>query len=242
MKRMDRSLTASSPSGPKFLQSVDMARCEAVTAANHALFGPLHYEANYAYPLLVWLHGAGDSERQLPRVMPMVSMRNFVAVAPRGATTVATGQQRQGYGWDSSQAGVQAAGQRVTDCIEAAEERFHVAARRIFLAGYGTGGSMALRLALLDPYRFAGAASLGGPFPSGHCPLRRLDEARRVPLLVTTSRDSTRYTPQQVANDLRLLHSAGMALTLRQYPCGDELTAGMLGDLNRWLMAQVCPS
>ena len=54
MKRMDRSLTASLPSGPKFLQSVDMARCEAVTTANHhALFGPLHYEANYAYPLLV---------------------------------------------------------------------------------------------------------------------------------------------------------------------------------------------
>ena len=25
----------------------------------HSLFAPLHYEQGYAYPLLVWLHGAG---------------------------------------------------------------------------------------------------------------------------------------------------------------------------------------
>ena len=55
-----------------------------------------------------------------------------------------------------------------------------------------------------------------------------------------TARDSTRYAPQQVASDLRLLHAAGMSLTLRQYPCRDELTTGMLGDLNRWLMGQIC--
>ena len=27
-----------------------------------AVFAPLHYEANYAYPLLVWLHGPADDE------------------------------------------------------------------------------------------------------------------------------------------------------------------------------------
>ena len=242
MKRMDRSLTASAPSDPTLSQGVDIARCEMVTAAHHALFGPLHYEANYAYPLLVWLHGAADSERQLPRIMPMVSMRNYVAIAPRGTTAVETSGQQQGYGWNPSRAGVLASGERVAECIAAAQQRFHVAPSRVFLVGYGAGGSMALRLALLDPDRFAGAASLGGPFPSGHCPLRRLDEARRVPLLLTTSRDSTRYTPHQVTSDLRLLHSAGMSLTLRQYPCGDELTERMLSDLNRWLMVQVCPS
>lgn len=240
MKPIDRSLTASAPSGPKPPHSVDIARCETATTARHALFGPLHYEANYAYPLLVWLHGTGDSERQLPRIMPLVSMRNYVAVAPRGAASSATRGQRQDHGWDQSQAGVLRAGERVTECIEAAQQRFHVAQDRVFLVGYGTGGSMALRLALLDPYRFAGAASLGGPFPVGHCPLRRLDEVRHVPLLLATARDSTRYAPQQVASDLRLLHAAGMSLTLRQYPCRDELTTGMLGDLNRWLMGQIC--
>src|SRR4051794_5650794 len=62
--------------------SVDAGKCQ-------ALFTPLHYERNYAYPLIVWLHGPGDDERQLKRIMPLVSMRNYGAAGPRG--TVETG-------------------------------------------------------------------------------------------------------------------------------------------------------
>ena len=36
-----------------------------------------------------------------------------------------------------------------------------------------------------------------------------------------------------------LFHAAGMSVTLRQYPCGDELTTQMLRDLDVWLMEQV---
>src|SRR4051794_19841644 len=56
-----------------------------------AVFAPLHYESNYAYPLLVWLHGPGDDESQLKRIMPLISMRNYVGVGPRG--TVAQSRQ-----------------------------------------------------------------------------------------------------------------------------------------------------
>src|SRR5437016_9189131 len=50
----------------------------------HCIFTPLHYERNYAYPLIVWLHGPRDNERQVAQVMPLVSMRNYIAVGPRG--------------------------------------------------------------------------------------------------------------------------------------------------------------
>ena len=50
----------------------------------HASFAPQHYESGYSYPLLVWLHGPGCDERQLLRIMPQISMRNYVAIAPRG--------------------------------------------------------------------------------------------------------------------------------------------------------------
>ena len=56
--------------------------CSSQSTLAHATFGPQHYEPQYAYPLIVWLHGRGDDERQLLRVMPHVSMRNYVAVAP----------------------------------------------------------------------------------------------------------------------------------------------------------------
>ena len=46
-----------------------------------ALFAPIHYEPGYAYPLVVWLHGEGSSERELRQVMPRVSVTASVTPA-----------------------------------------------------------------------------------------------------------------------------------------------------------------
>ena len=47
-------------------------------------FGPLHYEPNYRYPLLIWIHGLGENEQTLLSIMPEISLQNYVAIAPRG--------------------------------------------------------------------------------------------------------------------------------------------------------------
>ena len=43
-----------------------------------------------------------------------------------------------------------------------------------------------------------------------------------------------------MVDDLRLLHSAGFSLALRQYLCGDELYTDMFADMDQWLMERVC--
>ena len=115
----------------------------------HALFAPLHYEQKYAYPLLIWLHGPGDNEAQLKRIMPLVSMRNYAAVAPRGTwprnSAAGTGDR---YCWRENDDDVMLAEQAVEQCIERAAERFHIHRGHVFLAGYQCGGTMAFRLGL----------------------------------------------------------------------------------------------
>ncbi|HWB10025.1 MAG TPA: alpha/beta hydrolase-fold protein [Pirellulales bacterium] len=204
-----------------------------------AVFAPMHYEPNYAYPLLVWLHGPGDDESQLKRVMPLVSMRNYVAVAPRGPCRDGRQVGRSGYGWSQAMADWSVAEQRTFDAIEMALARFHVSTRRIFLAGYDCGGTMAFRLGMDHPERFAGVLSLCGPFPGTQTPLRRLSDARRVPLFLACGRDSQSYPTAEVCDHLRLFHSAGMNISLRQYPCGHEIVPAMLADMDRWMMEQI---
>ena len=135
-----------------------------------ALFAPLHYERNYAYPLLVWLHGPGADERQLMRIMPVVSMRNYVAVAPRGLPILQP-DGKEVWGWSQSPEQIQQAEQQILDCVEDAQRRFHIAPNRLFLAGFDSGGTMAFRLAMSYPRRFAGVLSIGGGFPRGQNPL-----------------------------------------------------------------------
>jgi phospholipase/carboxylesterase len=207
---------------------------------DHALFAPLHYTPGYAYPLIVWLHGEGADERQLQRIMPMVSMQNFLAVSPRGFR-VGTAEEAQSmrHGWSQDSDAIQRAEQRVFECIEVAQRKFHVASHRIFLAGFDTGGTMALRLAMSHPQQFAGVLSLCGAFPTGGKPFGNLIAARRLFVLLATGRNSADYPADRVCEDLRLLHSAGLSVTLRQYPCGHELSPLMLADVNRWIMEQI---
>jgi phospholipase/carboxylesterase len=227
-----RHVDAAAPPADSHLESAVFARQEDGPVA---VFAPLHYEPGYAYPLLVWLHGPGLDEGQLRRVMPLVSMRNYAAVAPRGPGSGPGG----GRCWPQSDDAIDEAEAGVWQAVAAAENRFKVHRNRRYLVGYGCGGTMAVRLALRHPDRFAGAATLGGPLPSGGAPLSRLGELRRLPLLIAAGCKSDDYDSHSVCRDLRLVHSAGMSVTLRHYPCGQDLIPEMLADLNRWLMDQV---
>lgn len=198
----------------------------------------MHYESGYSYPLLVWLHSDDSSEHELPGVMAPLSTRNYVAVAPRG--TASTPGERRVFAWSQNAAHIEAAGQAVGNAISKAQRRFHVNPRCIFLAGFGGGGEMALRLALNSPQSFAGVISVNGPLPVGRSPLRRIHDARKLPMMLVAGVESRNYPQRRVSSDLRLLHAAGIQLELHQHPGGDDLTEVMLKDMNSWIMQRVC--
>ena len=225
------------------------------------LFGPQHYEPGYAYPLLVWLHGPGNDERQLQRIMPHISLRNYVGAAPRGISAgvqpnwaavagyrlsiwlaksrVEEKHRIELFDWPLDEAAQQAAEHSIFDCVDAACRRFNVHPRRIFLAGFDTGGTTALRVAMEHPYKFAGVLSIGGAFPKSRAPLSRLPEARNLAVLLAAGRKSSNYSETSVCEDLRLLHTAGLSTNVRLYPCGHEISPQMLTDIDRWMIEQI---
>lgn len=222
--------------------SVDPAACQIefgrITSDDHlslSLFAPQHYEASYRYPLLIWLHGPAGDERQLHRVMPLVSLRNYVAVAPRGTQAMSVRGIRC-YDWRQDDQHFAEAEQRIWNAIELAQTRFHIGADRIFLAGLQSGGTMAYRFAFAHPDALAGVLSIGGPVATGFASLRRLPELRRLQFFATYACEDPDYPPAAVGADLRLFHAAGMRLHLRQYPGSDALTTEMLADVDRWIM------
>jgi phospholipase/carboxylesterase len=170
--------------------------------------------------------------------MPQISMRNYVGVAPRGICQ--TGEDKgDGYCWPESGAGLDQAEHHIFNALQIACQKFHVSKRKIFLAGVDAGGTMAFRVALSQPHFFAGVLSLGGRFPAGRTPFGNLNFARKLPVFLAAGRDSQEYQAEEVCENLRLMHTAGMSITLRQYPCGHELTPQMLSDMDRWIIEQV---
>ena len=127
------------------------------------------------------------------------------------------------------------------ESIERASQQYSVHPQRVFLAGFDQGGTMAMRIAMGHPSRLAGVISLCGEFPKGRTPFGNLVAARRLGILLASGRTSLDYPAAQVCQDLRLLHTAGLSITLRQYPCGQEIMPQMLADVDRWIIEQIAP-
>jgi phospholipase/carboxylesterase len=206
----------------------------------HRFFAPLHYEKNYAYPLIVWLHGSDGHERELREVMRHISLRNFVGLAVRGTSESVVHPGH--FSWSQTSHDIGRAADTVEDCIALAMKRYNIAPHRIFLVGYESGGTMALRLGWNYPDHFAGVASIGGGIPRSHSPLRQINQIRQLPLLLSYGSESSVLGDDEISDDLRLLHAAGMSASIRRYPCEQEVTTQMLADINSWAMEIVTGS
>lgn len=218
-------------------EALEPARRVSQEPTDH-LFSPVGYEAGYRYPLVVWLHSQGSSERELTSVMAGLSLQNHVAIAPRGTDRMYG--EKNYFTWRQNPTHIDLAAKRVEDSIFRAQEERNIHPGRVFIAGYGSGGTMALRIALRHPEWFAGVASLNGPMPTGFSPLGRFNDARRLPVLLGSGLDSEQYEVDCVYRDVRLLRTAGMKLDVRHFHAGDELLTSMLAEINAWIMDFVC--
>ncbi len=213
----------------------NLRKLQTVTNDESSLFVPMHYEQKHAYPLIVWLHANGDEPDQILRVMPHLSIRNYVAIAP-GAPV---GNRHTGFHWEQDSECVDLAHDSIMKSVDDATMRFNVAPHRVFLAGAGAGATMAFRIAFQRPELFAGVISLNGPLPIGNNPLSDWSRCRDLPVFWAHGRRSVEFGQDQLCKQLRLLHIAGFSVTLRQYPTGDELAPNCFSDVNHWIMEQI---
>ncbi len=208
-------------------------------AGHRSFFLPLHYEPNYRYPLIIWLHSDGFNENQVDHVMPHISVRNYVAAGVRGVRAADSVGHR--FDWHDSPAAIQAAHEAVAETIEQACSQFSIHDSRIVLAGYGSGGTMALRIAMRQSEQFAAVVSLGGKMPHGGQAINALSQLRRrrLAMLWAWAAENPRFNPNSLRSDIQLAMMIKASLEVRQYPTDDEMDTVVLSDVNQWIMRQV---
>ncbi len=226
---------------------------------------PRQYEPNYAYPLLVLLHGKGGDEDQLVRAMPTVSRRNYIGLGLRAPHPVHKRDRSIGFSWGSE---FDAPGRgafraprpmdpaerfrrallepesepmtRLEDGIFAAirETRalLHVHSERIFLVGHGEGAAAAYRLGLSFPERFAGVVAVNGWLPDDFQALARFDALRGFPVLAVHGAWNSRVPLDHAHRDVATLRAGGLQVAFQAYPCNHRLGADMLADVDTWIM------
>lgn len=198
------------------------------------LFIPMHYEKNYAYPLIVFLHDHHQNESQIQRVMPDIDCRNYAAISIRS-----WGKLNSAEAWPQEEFAIEHAHASLTNAIAKASGRLNINPGKIFLVGCGAGATMALRLAFEFPGELAGVAALNGALPEAGTPLSRLTFAREIPIYWAHFRNSDVFPEDQLCQGVSLLHTAGFNMTMRQYPVDETGCRQVYSDLNHWLMENV---
>ena len=205
-----------------------------------SFFLPVHYQSGYSYPLVVWLHSAGSSHRQLDEVMPMISERNYVGVSIAGTESMTTGSDiEHHYGWIQSPDAIELVTNQVASALDTVCSRFNINRQRVFIGGSGAGGTMAFRVAFRQTGWFAGVASLNGSLPANLNPLSNWRACRKLPVFWAHGRQSKEFPETNLCHQLRLLHVGGFDVTLRQYPCADQFPGQIYSDLDQWMMSQL---
>lgn len=225
--------------GPAALRELILQYCEQLDARpvdqlTHSTAGlpisvyvPENYEPNYAYPLVIWLHGDGGCEEDIQLLMPLVSDRNYIGMAIRAP----------GDSWlQASHADTDEFESDLHATVCRIRRQFHVHSERIFLAGFGSGATMAMRTLLTRPEWFAGAAMMGGQIPSSPDPLAKLTDLRSKRVFWTAGIADRSINAESTGRALRLLHVAGLETTIRTFDGGHQIVEGMLNGLNHWIM------
>jgi phospholipase/carboxylesterase len=230
-----------------------------------ARFIPQRYEPNYAYPLLVLLHGRGGDEQQMVRSMPALSWRNYVGLSLRGPEPVVKRGRPEGFSWGGSFARpdrrsaqsvpavppaevvrrrlfeespdpIDALEDGVFAAIRQTRRALHVHSERIFLVGCGEGAAVAYRIGLSYPERFAGVVAINGWLPGGFRPLARVKACRELRILVVHGEWNGRIPVDSARRDVRVLRAGGLPVAFQSYPCAHRLTSPMLSDVDTWLI------
>ena len=202
-------------------------------------FAPVGYEPRYAYPLIVFLHGDGGNEKQILRLAPRVSRRNYVAIGLRGPVNLGPNRKGElGFSWgdDSHLPMIE---EYLLQAIQQTRLHYHVHSERIFLAGYAEGATLAFRMGLQFPDNINGIIALNGHMPRENRPLLRFPEVRSLRVFMAHGIANSVVPLSLVREDHRLLYAAGLDIELKKYPTTHRLHAHMFRDMNRWIVSQL---
>jgi phospholipase/carboxylesterase len=200
-------------------------------------FLPTGYEPNYPYPLLVFFHGQGGGEEQVLRLAPRVSRRNYICISLRGPHPVGLRSDGQlGFSWGPDGPCDPSVEEYVLRAVEQTRRTYHVHSERIYLAGFCEGATLAYRIGLTFPEKFAGFIGLNGALPRHGCPLFRPAAMRHLRTFVGHGIANAVVPLALARRDARLLYTAGVQVELQTYPTTHRLHPHMLRDVDRWLM------
>jgi phospholipase/carboxylesterase len=198
------------------------------------------------HPALFAFHGWGASALDLLGLSPYIADGRFLVICPQGPVEVPIGPTR-GFGWYPLRMGgtpdpdaIETAAQSGERFIDQAIERYPINRRKVVLLGFSQGGTMAYRLAIANPEKYAALVAISTWFPPElRDRVKEVESLERLPTLVQHGRADDMIDIGRARSSVQNLRALRVPLQFREYDCGHEITADGLLDLSKFLNDKV---
>jgi phospholipase/carboxylesterase len=199
------------------------------------------------FPTVFLLHGWGASAHDLIGLAPILHGGRALVLCPQGPVVLQAGPEMMGYGWfplyqdrPPDPTAIRMAQGLIEIFIDDACAKYPVDARKIVLAGFSQGGSMAYQIALADPVRFAGLLALSSWLPPESAERIAPQPAHEAlqTLVVHGTKDPMVAIDRAYASRDALLRLK-VPTVFREYEMGHEIRPEALRDIAGWLEQKV---
>ena len=192
-------------------------------------------------PTLIALHGHGAHAQDLLGLGPILAHGRVLMICPQAEFAVEPGYP--GYTWfqrGSDQQRAPGELERVSELLvrflDEAEERYPIDTERVALLGFSQGGSLAYALALADPGRFAGLATLSTWLaPDVLDAITPHADVPRLPVLVQHGSHDELISIEKARDACESLRALGVEPEFHEYLMGHQINNESARDLSLWL-------
>ncbi|MDA0301811.1 MAG: dienelactone hydrolase family protein [Chloroflexi bacterium] len=189
-------------------------------------------------PTVVALHGHGAHAQDLLGLAPFLAEGRVMMLCPQAEFPLAPGAftwfHREGEAQRTVEEFERVAS-ALREFIEEAVPRCGGDLARTVVLGFSQGGTLAYRLGLGEPRRFAGVAALSTYFPEDIAATVDREAAAELPLLVQHGTHDQMITVQRAQASRDLLQTIGAQPHYLEYPMQHEIGRQSLTDLSEWL-------
>ena len=191
-------------------------------------------------PTVVALHGHGAHGQDLLGLAPHLAGGRVMMLCPQAEFAVSPGTAS--YTWfhrDGEAQRTVEEFERVATALGAFIEemvpRCGGDPERVVVLGFSQGGTLAYRLGLAEPTRFAGVAALSTTFPDDIAATVDRTAVAEVPLLIQHGTHDQMISVQRAHASRDLLQTIGAQPEYFEYPMAHEISRESLTDLSAWL-------
>jgi phospholipase/carboxylesterase len=207
----------------------------------HTVHKPRHPSEKLP-PVVIFLHGMGADEHDLPGLLPYLDPRLF-AVSVRAPFPFASGGGRTWYKilevGKPEPAMFRESCERLERLLDEVVTHYPVNPEQVYLFGFSMGSIMSFAHALSHPESVRGVIANSGYIAEGTDLEYRWNGLRGLSFFVSHGVEDTVIPVAMARRARELLERNHADLTYREYPMGHQIGEEHLDDLSSWLTSRI---